>query len=279
MTRLVTVADAAYPFDLATLPADCRAVAGYIGGDTPHVWTFAEVLEVVGKGMLWWPIWTAPSTGQQLTAQAGYAAGIATALALPHYAVNNHAPVFLDVEYGTYIADPAGALAYTDAWKRALKERGYVSAWAYLPAGEQHDWIAHWTGIRPTSLPTGVIGCQYASDGMLGKPYDLSVFDLDALYATNGADMTPTESAQLDHIERLAENINAALVNISPAIAEMRGEDQAIYASIATTAAREAALLKAIQQVSGNGDVDVAAILAVATDAATKALQTYKATS
>src|SRR5271165_2544574 len=34
-------ADASRP-DLATLPADTQILAGYIGGDTPHVWDSVE---------------------------------------------------------------------------------------------------------------------------------------------------------------------------------------------------------------------------------------------
>jgi len=62
MADLLLAADMAYPLDdYARLPKDVRVVLGYVGGETPHVWTAGEVRAAEAAVGTWWPIWTAPN--------------------------------------------------------------------------------------------------------------------------------------------------------------------------------------------------------------------------
>lgn len=195
---LLHAADAAYPFDLALLPEDVHHVLGYVGawGATPHIWTAAEVAAVQAGGLRWHPIWTVPQ--RALTAADGHDAATRMLAALPTYPLEAGCPVFLDVESSAYNADPAGAVACVNAWRAGMAAGGHPTAVAYLPASTMAGWIANWTGVRPDTLPPTVKGWQYASDRMLGKPFDLSVFDPATLGATIPAPtredtMTPDE--------------------------------------------------------------------------------------
>lgn len=279
MTKLVRVADAAYPFDLAQLAGlDVFAVAGYAGGDTPHAWSPAEIQAVIASNREWWPIWTAPSTGQVLSAAGGAGAAFAMKTRLNILRISTDTPVLLDIENGTWNASPAGARAYLDAWKSGMRSWGFRNPFGYLPWVAQFDWVANWTNKSPSVLPPNVIGWQYASDGQLGKPFDLSIFDLDKL--TNGGDdlsLTDEQDKRLTHVEALVMLINAGMGNISPAIAEMRGEDQVMFRAVAVTAAREAGLLAAIQQLGmGAVAVDLTAIQQAAEQGAQAALSGYR---
>lgn len=281
MTQLVRVADAGYPFDLSKLPADVHAVAGYVYGDTPHIWSLTEVQAVRATGREWWPIYTAPSTGQILSAVGGSAAGQIMCRKLVPYGVDSNTPVFLDIENGTWNASPSGAMAYLNSWKSVMSLNGYQNHYGYVPWSAQTDWVANWTGQSPSALPPNVFGWQYISDKMLGLPFDLSIFDLDMLRGGDNmaGGLTDAQAKSLAHIELLAQGMNAMLVNDSPAIAEMRGEEQALYNAIAVQAAREAGLLAAIQQLgAGNGSVDLHAIEAAAQEGATAALSAYQLT-
>jgi len=81
------------------------------------------------------------------------------------------------VERSAWDASPPGARAAIQRWKDVMHANGYVRAYAYVPQSAGFDWIARWTGVAPTFLPSTCIGQQFASDHILGKPFDLSVFD------------------------------------------------------------------------------------------------------
>lgn len=178
MTRLVTVADYAWPIDPALLPDYVTAVCGYVGGSTPHVWTDAEVQRVKDSGRQWWPIWTVPQRGIGISDGNGAAVGMIEQLRLRSYPGN--APVFLDVEHSTWTANPAGAQAAIHYWKRSMQEEGWPNTFAYVPLEAGFDWVAYWTNTAPTILPAGWVGQQYGGEVNNGK-YDLSVMDLDLL--------------------------------------------------------------------------------------------------
>lgn len=172
---LLDAADAAYPS--ATYPAAAKVILGYIGEKpgTPHVWTAAEVAAVRASGRTWLPI-DVPVQGV-LSAAVGeqcaiHSIGALNALNHPHYL-----PVFLDVEYSSWLASKAGVLACLNQFKATMRAAGYLRPYGYLPAAAGFDWIANWTRQRPASLPAGVIGWQYESATQAGDGWDHSVFD------------------------------------------------------------------------------------------------------
>lgn len=174
-TNLVSAADAAYPFDYGILPAGVDIVLGYIGGvqATPHIWTLEEVKACRAAGKHWYPIYTVPM--RELTVTDGYLAARNSLPALAAHGIGLADPKFLDIEYSAYMANPVGALGCAAAWKAGLAAHGHTNAWAYLPLAAGRDWLAHWTGRRPTILPAGVAGIQY-DHALAGDAYDISVF-------------------------------------------------------------------------------------------------------
>jgi len=193
VAELIRVADGAYPQDsYAFLPDDVKVWAGYLGGRTPHPWTVTEIDAARANGLTWWGIWTAPDR-RAITAMDGTADGAGTVQRLTEIGYPKADPVFYDVEYGAWHANPTGARAAISMWKHALAAAGYRHAYAYVPLSAGFDWIAHWTGTRPTSLPAGVVGIQYAH-ALANDRYDISVFDPSLLHTTGGTDMPITDT-------------------------------------------------------------------------------------
>ncbi|HET6909071.1 MAG TPA: hypothetical protein VFH54_07020 [Mycobacteriales bacterium] len=241
------VADAAYPFDYSKLPAGVGAVAGYVGGDTPHVWTPAEIAAVKATGRQWWGIWTAPSTGEVLTSRQGSNDGADMASALNRIGYPKTLPVFYDIEQGTWNASPAGARAAISAWKTALHAAGWASAYAYVPLAAGFDWIADWTGRAPETLPTGVIGQQWAGN-QDGDTYDLSSFT-DTLFGDDMA-LTAAEASEL--------------ANAATFAAAACTRAQALQAQVAELQAAVAALAKQVSGIQTGGVDPVALAQAIA---------------
>lgn len=177
---LILAADAAYPFKLSLLPAGCQVVLGYLGryGATPHLWTAAEIAVVKQSGRDWWPIWTPQQNLMGRESGIAAAAGADTACQVVGIALTR--PVFIDIEAGTWSRNPAAAAATVAGFKQEMKRRGRPNAFGYVPLAAGFDWVAHWTGLRPATLPAGWVGQQYAH-AVAADAYDLSVFDLAAL--------------------------------------------------------------------------------------------------
>ncbi len=173
---LVLAADAAYPFSLRLLPSGCDVVIGYLGERTftPHVWKPNEIAAVRNSGRQWWGVWTPPQ--DQVTAAGAALAASGAINAAQIAGMRKTDPIFLDIERGTFDTHRTSVAPFVGLWKQTMRARGWVNVFAYVPAAADFDWCAHWTGIRPTSLPAAWVGQQYANAVAAGA-YDLSVFD------------------------------------------------------------------------------------------------------
>lgn len=210
---LVDTADAAYPFDYELLPPRVRVVLGYVGesGETPHIWSTQEVAACRAAGLTWCPIIVPPQ--RALTRTDGIRAAQAMARALPQYGYGKGGPVFLDVERGSYDADPAGARDAVYAWRAGMRRAGWPDAYAYWPGVGVFTWCPDWTGHRPDTLSDGVAGVQYAHADD-DHPYDRSVFH-PAVFPT----VTPTgkdPAMQLDKDDQawLVEQLGQVQANL-----------------------------------------------------------------
>jgi hypothetical protein len=164
---------------------------GYVGGNTPHIWTAAEIAVFTDRGYDWWPIWTLPE--RALTVVDGTQAGLGMRDELARRRYPTNRPVFLDCEHSAWAANPAGARAAIAQWKALMRLKGWANAHAYVPLDAGFDWIAWWTNVRPDVLPAGVIGQQYGGSG-ISSAYDLSVFDPKI---TGESDMSDAQYAAL----------------------------------------------------------------------------------
>ena len=215
---LWVVADAAYPFDYTALSVDTPVVLGYLGGDTPHDWTPAEIAAVEDTGRIWSGIWTAPNPDRVLSAAQGEldaAGAIARSKTLGR--PMRH-PIFYDIERSTFDVSPSGALAARDAFVATCHGAGYPNAYAYLPFSCGIDWGYDWTYTRPAALPGSLVGWQYQGNATDSR-FDLSVFraSIWAPVSTTSEDLTIMDAATEKYLQdmesRLATGIPAGLMH------------------------------------------------------------------
>jgi hypothetical protein len=159
----------------------CSGVAGYLGGNTPHVWTAAEWNAASNNGRLpMLPIWVGfgeadPAEHAEQAATAARALGWA-----PH-----HTPwwraIVADVE-------AVSERAWLEAFGHQLQHEGFL-CWPYMSATALPSdpptysvWLARWDGQDIVPPIHDVIGHQYAHDlPWDGTSVDLSAFDSSAL--------------------------------------------------------------------------------------------------
>jgi hypothetical protein len=187
-------------FDAAFPPAEpfpgCEAVAGYVGGNTPHVWTLEEWQRFANLRQL--PIWVRDTrTGALSAASQGMkAAEAAIGLGWKPHAHNRRA-IVLDLE--TAIV-PEWVKAFADV----LHLNGF-SCWPYGSADfifndptEDGYWVASYPGPGPVIGYPGedVEAHQYAAGvAWEGGQVDLSVIDAEALsHLGVGPRRTPASS-------------------------------------------------------------------------------------
>jgi hypothetical protein len=153
--------DAAFP---PVNPPKTDGVAFYIGGDTPHVWTQAEIgmqkaryrLPIYVRNI---PPWNASADAQVILARL-------KAIGAP-----KGSTVVIDLETVVQVA-------YVAALNAAIRQGGY-HLMKYGSSGNINSnpptdggtWVAI-PEAKPATLPTGTVGVQYADPG----PYDLSEF-------------------------------------------------------------------------------------------------------
>ena len=163
-------------FDASVPPSQpypgCQAVAGYIGGNTPHVWTSAEWQPFAP--LVQFPIWVG-------FAEADPAAHAAECIAAMHslgwaaFRPERRA-VILDEE--TQVD-----AAWVDTFASAIWSAGFETFMYGSLATILHDppkegyLVADWTNIPAIPPYANVIGCQYAAN----LPWDGTQVDLSVI--------------------------------------------------------------------------------------------------
>jgi hypothetical protein len=264
MTR--TMYDAAYP------PPDPHldVCAFYIGGDTPHVWSGAEI---AGQSARWrLPIYTCDNPGQR----NGAADGAEAAAWLRAHNVPAGCAVALDYETAInaeYI-DTFDAAVRAAGWTTLLY--GSLSSVTQNPRPSAGYWTASWT--LSAHLDSAAAATQWASDTQLGKPYDLSevsdtlvLWDTQAPAPQEDTDMTPDQANTLDQISNAiffggsstgdvppgypnnslvhkADFTNKQLEGLAAAVAALQAPavDPAALAAAVTTALQTPAVVQAV---------------------------------
>jgi hypothetical protein len=157
----------------------CHLVAGYIGGNTPHVWTAAEWNRASDDGLLpMLPIWVGFGEADP-KGHADQAANAAIKLGWAAHHTPAWRAIVADVEN---VREEAWLLAFG----RQLQVRGFL-CWPYMsldalpsdPPGYQ-VWAALWDGKADIPPAHDVIAHQYAHD----LPWRGTTVDLSAVMST-----------------------------------------------------------------------------------------------
>ena len=160
-----------------TAPPGCQAVCGYLGGDTPHVWTLEEwqrFAHLRQAGIWVYAQGSSPRLAGELAAQSARSLGWAP----------NHSPsrvIWLDMELAN---DPAWQIQFTSAvFSGGFSTGTYRSLSSLEAGGDPHsigEWIAEWNGIPAVEPIPRVVGHQYlANQPWEHTEVDYSVFDQD----------------------------------------------------------------------------------------------------
>jgi len=213
--------DAAYPERVLKFGAPkWEVVAGYVGGNTPHVWTDAEwALMVERSGALWClPIYSRSNPGIH---DPSVDAGQLVAWLIDHR-VPKGCGAALDLETAI---DPG----YVRTFDSKLYAVGYKvilygskSSLFQNPKPSGGYWVADYTN-EPHLYP-GSAATQWAGSTPFGGAYDPSlVADSTTLWKVGDPDM-PLSAGDLDKIAVIAENSNAKYYRML-ARGEMPGGD------------------------------------------------------
>ena len=182
--------DAAYP---PASPPGWPVVAGYIGGNTPHVWTDAEWDGQPARRRL--PIYVRSNP-----ASHDPAADAAEAVAwLRTHDVPAGCAVALDLE-------TAVNAAYVTRFDEVVLAAGYLTiAYGSLstlyknPRPSGGYWVAHYTGAPYSDA--GAVATQYASDRQLGHPWDASLINASVpLWDTASPSQEEEDMAQVSSV-------------------------------------------------------------------------------
>ena len=149
----------------AVPPAGFDAAAGYIGGDTPHVWTLAEWQRLDRLPKL--PIWV------QSGPEADHAIAEAGAAMRQLYRIGAHpgCTVALDLE----TSDTPASHGYINAFHSVMTFFGYY-VWVYgsrstvlgNPPCDGY-WVADYTGSPHFPAGNAVRACQYVAGPELDR--------------------------------------------------------------------------------------------------------------
>lgn len=167
-------------FDASVPPAapypGCQAVAGYIGGNTPHVWTAAEWNRASDGGRLaQLPIWVGFGEASPVQhAQQAAAAAVKRGWAA------HHAPAWRAI-----VADVENVAetAWLEQFGAELRQQGFL-CWPYMSASVLASdppgytvWLAAWDGVDDVPPIHDVLAHQYAHD----LPWQGTTVDLSAV--------------------------------------------------------------------------------------------------
>lgn len=164
--------DAAFP---AARPPHWYCAAGYIGGNTPHVWTSAEWAAQPAPFRL--PIWTADN---RVNSPASAASDAPVILArLEALGVPPGVAVALDGETRIFPAYLEELNELLGAYK--LVDYGSLAFVTSNPVTSGGRWAADWTNRITDAVALcgheGIVAVQWANDKMRHTPWDWSVIE------------------------------------------------------------------------------------------------------
>lgn len=170
-------------FDASTqipthMPAGCTFAAGYIGGNTPHVWTKAE-WDRFGRisGVRLFPIWVADFAADPVQSAKDALAAMRKLGWSPGRAL------VYDTED---TVDKAWCRAFRHEAGHAQVPVNYGSAAVVAGNGDDRLWIAKWDGDPALEGGQGVEAHQYLANVLAaGGVVDFSVMD-DQLFRQGG---------------------------------------------------------------------------------------------
>lgn len=163
MTVLARMADAAF------LPSPLPAADGfafYIGGNTPHVWTDAEIALLKKTYRFLLPIFTRSNPVYSYAQNDG--AALIAACRRVGLAPGKLVAVDLESAVNPAYVKALDAIVVAAGWK--LVEYGQLSTVGQNPITSGGYWVGYWDGV---ANDPGWTGKQYEDVG----PYDLSEFD------------------------------------------------------------------------------------------------------
>jgi hypothetical protein len=161
--------DAAYP---PKNPPHWHVAAGYIGGDTPHVWTKAEWDAQWAPRRL--PIFT--HTGAD-TAQAAQGDAELILRALHDLGVPKGSSVALDGEMRIFTQYLGTLDRLIWAGGHPLIDYNSLSVILKNPRTRGGRWSADWNEKLELDHGSAIVATQCFSDTQLGKPWDMSVIE------------------------------------------------------------------------------------------------------
>lgn len=143
-----------------------RATAFYVGGNTPHIWTKEQIIRSSNEYRL--PIWVYDPAQSSIDDGKRNAAEFADALKA--IGVPKGSVAALDME--TYVNGP-----YSQAFHEEIVDQGYLYV-VYESEGIAGNYVGdlgRWYALWDNDKSLDSFAHQYANDGMLGHPFDISV--------------------------------------------------------------------------------------------------------
>lgn len=170
---MILIGDSAWPLKQYPKTWNGQPIRGwavYVGGDTPHPWTDAEIAAL--KLVPWFefivPIWVRSNPTGSAQAQQDAAAQLA-------WSRRHGQPpqTVIELDFETAVEGAYAVTFDTDLQRGAELEMLYGSAATVTgnPAPSDGYNEADWTGVEPTALPPGVVGEQFYS-----QTYDLTAY-------------------------------------------------------------------------------------------------------
>lgn len=175
-TELVTTVAATYMGDMSnpgTMKIVETAVAFYIGGMTPHVWTTTQIDAQTARFRH--PIWV---YGNNSGYNGGVLDGALAVMALRALRIPTGTSVSADMEAN---APDTADIDYVNGFHDSVAPSGYWTSLygsrdtlAGYPAFGGGKWVADWTGSPHYTGETGEWACQYKQGGG-AVPWDTSI--------------------------------------------------------------------------------------------------------
>ena len=191
-------------------PPPWQVCSFYIGGDTPHEWTDAEIADQPARFRN--PIFV--YTGED-TVTAGHDDALKMLAWLDAQRVPELTVVTIDTETGRYDHYLAEMNMLIRRARRYLMNYGSLDAVVHNHACSGGRWAAHWDDHRQVDEGMGIVGDQFANAAMLGTGYDGSVFEDRVPFWDTRPPVPPAVTSWESHADKITARIMGELAGLS----------------------------------------------------------------